>query len=79
MADQDTLSIIKDILQENLDVDPSEITDDTKFDSLDIDSLDMVELVSDLEDRCDVEIGEPENITNVGELVAYVDKLRAEK
>lgn len=79
MAEKDTLSIIKDILHENLDVDPAEITDETDFESLDIDSLDMVELISDLEDQCGIEIGEPEGISNVGDLVAYVDKLRAAK
>lgn len=79
MAEKDTLSIIKDILHENLDVDPAKITDETDFESLDIDSLDMVELISDLEDQCGIEIGEPEGISNVGDLVAYVDKLRAAK
>lgn len=79
MAEKDTLSIIKDILQKNLDVDPSKVNDETNFESLNIDSLDMVELVSDLEDECGIEIGEPEDISNVGQLLKYVDTLRAEK
>ena len=43
--------------------------------SLGIDSLDMVELICDLEEKCDVEFGEPEGIETVGQLVAHIDSL----
>lgn len=72
----DTLDIIKDILHENLDINPDDVTPESTFDSLGIDSLDMVELTCDLEDRCDIDFGEPEGLENVGDLVKYVDGLR---
>lgn len=71
----DALKNVKEVLSENLDIDPSEITEDATFDSLGIDSLDMVELIVDLEDRCDVEFGEPEGLETVGDLVDYIESL----
>ena len=52
-----TIDTIKAILNDNLDIDPDAVTDDSTFDSLDIDSLDMVELVCELEDRMGIEFG----------------------
>ena len=70
-----TIDTITNILQENLDIDPSTVTAESTFDSLGIDSLDMVELICDLEEKCDVEFGEPEGIETVGQLVAHIDSL----
>ena len=55
-----TIDTIKTILEENLDIDPSTVEESSTFDSLGIDSLDMVELICDLEEACDVDFGEPE-------------------
>ena len=63
-----TIDTITNILQENLDIDPSTVTAESTFDSLGIDSLDMVE-------ACEVDFGEPEGLNTVGDLVAYVDSL----
>ncbi len=71
-----TLDIVKDILHENLSIEPETVTLDSTFDSLDIDSLDMVELIVALEERCDIDFGEPEGIGTVAELIAYVDGLQ---
>ena len=70
-----TIDTIKDILESNLDIDPSTVEESSTFDSLGIDSLDMVELICDLEEKCDVEFGEPEGIETVGQLVAHIDSL----
>ena len=51
------------------------MTAESTFDSLGIDSLDMVELICDLEEACEVDFGEPEGLNTVGDLVAYVDSL----
>ena len=40
-----TLETIQEILNENLDIDPAAVAADSTFESLGIDSLDMVELV----------------------------------
>ncbi len=70
-----TLETIKDILHENLDMDPETITEDATFESLNIDSLDMVELICEFEDRTGLDLGEPEGIENLGQLVKYIDSL----
>lgn len=70
-----TIDTIKDILHEKLDIDPDAVSGESTFESLDVDSLDMVELICELEERCDVDFGEPEGISTIDELVAYVDSL----
>lgn len=70
-----TIDTVKEVLEENLDIDPETVDDDSTFDSLGIDSLDMVELICDLEEKCDVDFGEPEGLETVGELVEYIDSL----
>lgn len=70
-----TIDTIKEVLQDNLDIEPETVTENSTFDSLGIDSLDMVELICDLEEKCDVDFGEPEGLETVGDLVEYIDNL----
>ena len=70
-----TLDTIKDILQENLDIAPEDVDVDSTFESLGVDSLDMIELICELEERLDVDFGEPEGLETMGDLVEYVDSL----
>ena len=70
-----TLDTVKEILQENLDIDPENVNEESTFESLGIDSLDMVELICEIEEKCDIEFGEPEGLESVGQLVAYIDSL----
>ena len=70
-----TLDTIKDILQENLDIAPENVDVDSTFESLGVDSLDMVELICELEERLNVDFGEPEGLETMGDLVEYVDSL----
>ena len=74
-----TIDTIKTILEENLDIDPSTVEESSTFDSLGIDSLDMVELICDLEEACDVDFGEPEGLDTVGSLVEYIDTAKARR
>ena len=70
-----TLETIKSILQENLDIDPATVDEASTFDSLGIDSLDMVELICDLEERLELDLGEPEGIETLGDFVSYIEGL----
>ncbi len=70
-----TIDTLKEILQENLNIEPEAVTEDSTFDSLNVDSLDMVELICELEDRLDIDFGEPEGLNTVADLVAYIDSL----
>lgn len=70
-----TIDTIKEVLQDNLDIEPETVNEESTFESLGIDSLDMVELICDLEEKCDVDFGEPKGLETVGDLVEYIDNL----
>ena len=57
-----------------LELDPSEITPDSTFESLGIDSLDIVEMIMDLEAELGVELElEEQKITTFGEMADFID------
>ena len=70
-----TIDIIREILNENQGIDPKLVTEDATFETLGIDSLDTVELICELEDRLNIDFGEPEGLTTLGEMVKYIDSL----
>ena len=70
-----TIDTIRMILAENLDIAPESVTEESTFDSLEIDSLDLVELVCNLEDELGIDFGEPEGLQNVGDVVAHIESL----
>lgn len=72
----DTLAIIKELLVENLDVEEGLITEEATFESLGVDSLDMVELICELEEKCEIDFGEPEGLETIGDFIAYVASLQ---
>ena len=69
------LAVLKAILAENLDIDPESVKSDSTFESLGIDTLDLLEIITELEDRLDIDFGEPEGLQNVGDLVNYLETL----
>lgn len=70
-----TLDAIKEILEETLDINPEDVTEDATFEDLGIDSLDMAELTCDIEEKLDIEFGEPEGLETIEDLVSYIDSL----
>lgn len=70
------IDTIKAVLQENLSIDPATVTEESTLESLNIDSLDMVELICELEDREGIDFGEPEGLATVGEIVKHVESLK---
>ena len=71
-----TIDTVKEVLSENLDIDADQITEEATMEALGIDSLDMMELICDLEEKCEIEFGEPEDIETIGQLVAHIDSLK---
>lgn len=69
------IDTIKDILQENMDINPDNVTEEATLESLGLDSLDTVELICELEDRLDIDFGEPEGLATVGDMLSYIDTL----
>ena len=57
-----------------LELDAAEITPDSTFESLGIDSLDIVEMIMDLETELGVELEmEDQQISTFGELADFID------
>lgn len=57
-----------------LEIDPAEITPDSTFESLGIDSLDIVEMIMDLEGELGVELDlEDQKIATFQELADFID------
>ncbi|KFZ40575.1 MULTISPECIES: acyl carrier protein [Thermoactinomyces] len=72
-----TLERVKKIIVENLSVEPSEVTLEANIkEDLGADSLDVVDLIMELEDEFDMEISdeEAEKIATVGDVVEYIEK-----
>ena len=64
------------ILAEYKNVDPSEIKADAPFTELGLDSLDVAELVMQIEDELDVTLEMSAAYNTVDKLVAYIEKNR---
>ncbi len=71
-----TIDIVRDVLAENLDIEPKSVTPEATMESLGIDSLDMVELICDIEERCDIDFGEPTGLETIGQIVEHIDSLK---
>ena len=57
-----------------LELDPTEITPDSTFESLGIDSLDIVEMIMDLESELGIELDlEDQKISTFRELADFID------
>ena len=68
-----TLDKVRELLAEHLEMDASEITEETTFDDLGVDSLDAVEIMMEMEDEFGVEIKPAEAGRSVKELVNYIE------
>jgi acyl carrier protein len=75
LAREEVFERVKSALGEQLGVDESEITEEASFqEDLDADSLDLVELIMELEDQFGIKIPDEDaqKITSVGQAVDYV-------
>ncbi len=75
MSRDEVLDLVRSHLSEELEVDAAEITEGTRFkEDLDADSLDLYELVMELEDRYGVSVSEEQatKIKTVGDAVDFV-------
>jgi acyl carrier protein len=72
---EEVMKLVRDHLSTELEVSPDRIQPDTRFrEDLDADSLDLYELVMELEDRYEIRVSEEEaaQIETVGDAVDFV-------
>ena len=80
MAEKSVEQRVREIIVEQMDVNPDQVTLDAKFiEDLGADSLDVVELVMALEEEFGHEIPdeEAEKLLSVGDVIKYIEDLRS--
>ncbi len=65
---------IAEVVAEHLDCEKDEITRESTFESLGIDSLDAVELVMELEEKLEIQLDLDRDLENIDELVKFVEE-----
>ena len=65
---------VQEIIVEELGKETDEVKLETTFDELDADSLDVFQVISEIEDEFDIQIETEECLNTVGDLVAYVEE-----
>ena len=65
---------VQEIIIEELGKEPEEVKMDTTFEDLDADSLDVFQVISEIEDAFDIQIESEDGLNTVGDLVAYVEE-----
>ncbi|WP_367342647.1 acyl carrier protein [Limosilactobacillus sp.] len=75
MTKEQIFDDVKKITVDELDVDADKITMDANIhDDLDADSLDVFEIMNELEDKYDIELDSDETATTISDVVDLVDK-----
>lgn len=73
MTKEEILKDVQDIAKDELDVEPEKITLTTNIkEDLDADSLDLFEILNELEDKYDIELDADDSIQTIGQLVDFV-------
>jgi acyl carrier protein len=76
-----TLEIIQDILAKKFALDPAKLTPEAQLSQLGIDSLAVLELLFDIEDRFSLKIKDdmPGSLMTLQDVVLYIDALLAQR
>lgn len=67
---------IREVICEQLGIEKEEVTLETTFDELGADSLDLFQIVIELEEKYDVQIEEVEGLKTIQDVVDYIEKNR---
>ena len=66
------LKKIQDIISKYLDIDADSSTEEPSFKDMEVDSLDMVEIVMEIEKEFDIVIEEAQEIQTVGDIIKLI-------
>lgn len=69
-----TLEKLEKIITEYKEIEPGSLTAETSFESLELDSLDLVDMAMACEDAFGVTVEVDENLKTVGDLMTVVSK-----
>lgn len=72
----ETIDVIRKLLNENAGVDPDDVTEDATLESLNLDSIDVAELICNLEDELEIDFGNPQDINTVGDVINHIKSLQ---
>ncbi len=70
-----TFEKIAELIAENKDMELSDITLETSFEDMELDSLDVIEVVMSIEEAFGITLEIEDNVKTVGDLVDLVDSL----
>ena len=73
----DTFEKVSDIIGKRFELSETKITMDTTWEEIGADSIDLVDLISELEDEFDISIPDDsiEDLKTVGDVVNLIDEL----
>ena len=75
---QPTLEVVREMIVDRFGVQEDKVTEDMSFQDLGADSLDVVELVMELEDHFNIQFDDEkiEELSNIGDAVRYINELK---
>lgn len=80
MTKEEIFHTVKNITVDELDVDEDRVTMNARIkDDLDADSLDIFEIMNELEDKFEIELDADEGIETISDVVDFVKKQLDEK
>ncbi|MCC4384316.1 acyl carrier protein [Limosilactobacillus reuteri] len=80
MTKEEIFNTVKTITVDELDVDEDRVTMNARIkDDLDADSLDVFEIMNELEDKFEIELDADEGIETISDVVDFVKKQLDEK
>lgn len=65
---------IREVICEQLGIEKEEVTLETTFDELGADSLDLFQIVIELEEKYNIQVEDVEGLKNVKDVVDYVEQ-----
>lgn len=64
---------VKEIVVEQLGLEGNEITEETSFDSLGVDSLDLFQIIIEIEEAFNIQIENAEEMKTVKDAIKYIE------